>query len=61
MGEASTTGPRAESRVPAGSELQPAALGLVLDPFLIVRSAVRSAEQHPESTGSERPGPEVLK
>ena len=32
-GEASTTGPRAESREPAGSELQPAALGLVLDPF----------------------------
>ena len=40
MGEASTTGPRAESREPAGSELQSAALGLVLDPFLIVRSAV---------------------
>ena len=25
------------------------------------RQRFRSAEQHPESTGSERPGPEVLK
>ena len=25
------------------------------------RNTIRSAEQHPESTGSERPGPEVLK
>ena len=38
-------------------------------PFVIAELArlskhsewLRSAEQHPESTGSERPGPEVLK
>ena len=34
------------------------------DPTVVVSGTVRcvrSAEQHPESTGSERPGPEVLK
>eukprot|EP01048_Picozoa_sp_COSAG05_P011624 COSAG05_NODE_1107_length_5864_cov_7.682741_8_plen_73_part_00 len=28
---------------------------------LLLVLGLRSAEQHPESTGSERPGPEVLK